>query len=798
MLKNYLVVAFRHLNKYRVFSFINIFGLALGLLCCALVLLYVSYEISYDQYHKNAHRLYRVIENMKINGVGEESASAPNKLGPTLMNDFPDRIEHTVRFFNMQVPQIAIEYGDKTFNEKQFFFVDSSVFKVFSWTLAEGDAEKALLEPNSLVMTQESALRYFGNESALGKIVRMEGKIDLKVTGVLNPVPNNSHFHFDLLSSFSTTRVIYPKGMPGYDNFYWNPSWTYVLLKNGVTKEDMEAAFPQFVKKYFKKKFVNLWLQPITDIHLHSNYDFEIEANSDVSHLYIFSVIAFLILVIAGVNFVNLSTARAGMRMKEVAMRKAVGASRSQLIQQFLGESLIISFLAAITALSLIEPILPFFCNIVGASLTFSFIDNASVITALVGITMCIGILAGIYPALFLSKFEPVRVLKGFGNLSYRSVFREVLVVVQFSVSILLIIGTLTANKQLGFMRKTHLGFDKDLIVMIPMQRTAVAHRFEEFRNALKRDARIEQVTAVEDVMGWKYQTGGYKTETMGDDEVLQLPRLIVEYDFTETFGIPMVAGRSFSRDFPTDAKKAVLVNEMAARFLGWHSAEGALNKKLNGNSEVIGVVKDFNFTSLRQGISPLVIEFSKRMPGMWPFVKYSAVKLSPQNIDGGLEVLRTTWKEFCGNAPLEFFFLDESLEKMYRAENALSQISSVLAGLTIIIASMGLFGLAAFMAERRTKEIGVRKVLGSSASGILFLLSRDFLRLIGISTLIAWPLAYYVTNYWLDGFAYRIETQPFLYIISAALAVAVALCTISFQALKAATANPVESLKYE
>ncbi len=484
MLKNYLKIAFRNLLKHKAHSAINVIGLAIGMACCMLILFYVQDELSYDRYHKNAEHIYRVVEIVKSDNVGEESASNPFPLGPTLVQDFPEMVEHSVRFFNLQAPTLSLEYEDQRFNEQRFFFVDEAVFKMFSYTFLQGNVETALTEPNSLVLTEATAQKYFGNDNPLGKFLRFENQHDLKVTGVLENVPSNSHFQFDFLASFSSLEAIYPdRTMEGW---YWNPCWTYIQLKESVQPASLEAQFPAFVKKYFHPAIIDktkLYLQPLTDIHLHSHLDFEITPNSDISYVYIFSLVAIFVLLIACINFMNLATARSANRAREVGMRKMFGAHRGQLIKQFLGESLLLSVSAMLLALVLIEISLPAFNSISGKSISLGHFLKGWVLGSLLLVTLLVGIGAGIYPAFFLSGFQPVKVLKGSSHLGRKggTRFRSILVISQFVISIALIVGTIVAHQQLNYLRNERLGFNKEEIVMIPIFRTSMAQQYEAF-----------------------------------------------------------------------------------------------------------------------------------------------------------------------------------------------------------------------------------------------------------------------------------------------------------------------------
>lgn len=801
MLKNYIKIAIRSLIRQKGYSIINILGLSLGVTCFVLILLFIQDELSFDRYHENAERIYRLRENIDPT---ERSSSLPFSVAPTIVNDYPGMVEHAVRFYNMQAPTLTLDNGPELrFNESRFFFVDSTVFEVFTFPFIKGDPKTALLQPYSIVITEPMAQKYFGSKEALGQTLRFEGQHDLKVTGIIEPVPANSHFQFDFLASFSTVTGIQDGQKP--TGWYWNPNWTYLLLAEGTVPQDLSAKLPDFVDKHFPdniRKRASLHLQPLTDIHLHSHLDFEIAPNSNIVYVYIFSVIAAFVLLIACINFMNLATARSAKRAREVGMRKVLGAERTQLIRQFLGESFMMSLLAVAVVIPLTSLALPVMNNFFGKSIAFNLLANTTLLLSLGGIVVLVGFVAGIYPAFVLSAFRPIQVLKGKLNLTgfdWTALMRKGLVVTQFTISIILIVGTLVAYNQLNYFRQANLGFDKEQVVLINMFRSNLASRYDQFKNQLLQNSNVMQVTTSEDVLGSKFQTFPLTPE--GFNEMEQFQRLFVGYDFEETFDLELVAGRNFSKEFSTDDSMAVIINEAMVRYLNWGSPEEALGKGFamrTRTQRVVGVLKDFHYASLHNPIRPFVLDVANTESFHNFIDRYLAVRIAPNNYQETITHLQQTWAKFMPNRPFEYFFMDDNLERLYKAEENLGQVAGTFSMFAIFVAAIGLLGIASFTAEERTKEIGLRKVLGASVFDIFINLSKDFLALVAIATLLAWPIAYLLVNSWLAGFAFRtnLGVQPFL--LAGVMAMSIAWATVSYQAIKTALANPIKSLRYE
>lgn len=803
MFWNYLKVTYRSFLRQKVYSLINITGLAIGLACFILIFLYIRDEMSYDRFHSKSDRTYRVIEHFESEGIGEHSASQPFPTGPTLVNDFGRQIVHQVRLFNFQSPSLALAYRekDKAFNESRIFFADSTFFDVFDFELKTGDKQTALDEPNSILLTEEMARKYFDDEDPMGKVLEFQGNQHLQVTGILANAPRNAHFQFDFIGSFSTLKQSFGGNYPR--TWYWNPCWTYVVLAEGVGKEEMEAFFPDFVQKYFPKFVVDditLELQPLEDIHLHSRLDYEIQANSTAENLKIFGLVAIFVLLIAAINFINLSTARASKRAKEVGVRKSLGSEKRQLVRQFVFESVLLTFFAVIIALVFVWLAIPAFNELTEKSISIASLVNPMDVGGLLGLTLLVGVLSGFYPAFVLSSFNTVLVLKN----AYQKVsgfnFRRVLVTIQFAISIMLIIGTIVAVSQLQLLQNDDLGFDKEHVMMIPVIRSPMGQHYESFKNAALQSTVIRSVTAVEEIVGSKHQVNNYQFEGM--DQSKPFPHFHVRHDFSETMELKMVAGRDFSYEVQTDDSLALIVNETLVRSMQWGTPEEALNKRYYFGGEllgkVIGVVKDYNFVSKHHPIAPLVITLNT-FPGAFNlFIKYVAVKVDGNNTEQAIADLEAAWRGVMPTRPFDYFFLDDRLNDSYKAERKLSTVTLIFSGLAIVVACLGLFGLATYSVEQRKKEIGVRKVLGISSMQILMLLSREFVLLIGVAFVVAIPLAYLLLDAWLNGFAFRVSIAAWPFILSGVVVFVVAMLTIGFHAYRATLINPSDTLKYE
>lgn len=802
MFRNYFKTALRNFTKNKAFSFINIFGLAIGLTCFVLITVFVYDELSYDRYAADANNIYRV--NLNVTGNGDV-AVYPNvdfAVGEGMRNAFPE----IKSFARMTPAKDFVKYDDKQFKEDKLAFADSNFLQMFSIPLTEGSDKEALVQPNSVVISKAFAKKYFGNADALGKsiIIGLHDAV-YKVTGVFDKVPSNSHFHFDALISISTWHVT-------------NPTWsnlgmfTYLLLNKNADPKKLEAKFPQLVAKYIvpevqrdmgislaeAQKSVNTFvftLQPVTDIHLYSHTKYELEPNGDIQYVYIFSALALFILLLACVNFTNLSIARSVKRAKEVGVRKVMGSGKIQLIKQFLSESVLMSFSAMLLAAGFIILLLPYFNQLSGKQITASSFFNYKAIAFMLILVFLVGVVAGVYPSFFLSSFNPVKVLKGSASAGkQKNILRSSLIVFQFFVSTALIIATIIVYQQLNYMQNKKLGYDKEQVLFLPDGRL-MGNNQDAFRQQVLQDGRVVAASISRYVPGSDMMDGTqvHPVNENGNGAEIHMNIYHVDYDYLKTLGMQMKQGRFFSKAFSTDSQ-AVVINEAAVHELGWNKTDPVGRTIVRSGqkaSKVVGVIKDFNYTSAKQRIAPLMMMLGNNYGGL-------IIKIKTNDIPGFLNDLKTKWNAFNPQGPLSYTFLDDNFAALYASELRTQQIFSAFAVIAIIIAGLGLFGLSAFVIEQRTKEIGIRKVLGASVQNILLLVSREFLSLVVIAFFIAVPVAYWAMHQWLQGYAYRIDIGAGIFIIAGFSTVLIAVITISFQSIKAAIANPVKSLRTE
>ena len=810
MVRNYILMALRTMRRNKAYSFINIFGLALGMTCCILIMLYVQDEMRYDVFHENADRIYRVTREF-LNNDGATNlwlARVAPPVGPLLANDFPGIIQEETRVLADYTTFLQV--GEKSFVEGGFFWAEKNFFSILSFRLVTGDPKSVLAEPNEVVLTQSSAKRLFGNEDPIGKMIRYEHDVNLKVTGIVADLPSNSHFKFDFLGSFPTLYHYYKQDDLMFD---WgsNNYVTYLLLSRNVKPETLEGQFPAFIDRHLTQAIqrrmgraperspslnTRLHLQKLADIHLHSHLTTELEENGDIVTVYLLSAIAFFILLIACINFMNLATARSAKRAREIGMRKVLGAYRRELMQQFFGESLFTSFLALLVAVVLVEIALPSFNTFVSKDLALNLVSNPLIGGGLLILTIAVGLLAGSYPALFLSSFQPVTVLKGNTVVSRRSLFRTALVVSQFTISITLFICMAVVYQQMEYVRNKPLGYEKGNIVVLRADRTLVS-KIDVVRTELMSNPDVLEVSA-SNLIPTDHLLNSYGATIIDNGKVVPLTfRLAaqeVDHHFFDTYRIHLESGRTFSRSFGTDDTAAFVLNESAARRLGW-TTDNAVGREMtygNRRGRVIGVVQDFNFESLHNEIVPILFFINRANFGQ------VSVRISGRDVPATLRFLKTTWEKYRPDYPFDYSFLDQRFDLLYKEDEKTGQMFGVFSALAVFIACLGLFGLASFMAEQRTKEIGVRKVLGARIGGIALLFSREFLLLVSCANLVAWPVAYYAMSRWLSTFAYHESVSPSAFIGAGLAAMVIALATVSYQSIRAAIANPVDALRYE
>ena len=806
MFKNYLKTAFRNLSRHKGYSFINLLGLSIGIACCILILLYVQDEFSYDRYVPEYRDTYRIVLDVQTPERGEiRMARTPPPWGPSLAEDYPE-VEQYVRFKTPLVSWlVSNEAEDKRFHEKGFYFADHTVFAFFDFELLRGDPETALLEPRTVVLTETAAEKYFGGQDPMGRALRLDNTHDFLITGIMRDVPRRSHFSFDILASISTLGAVAIYGDTNYHTWRRGLApdlYTYIRLRAGSPAGELEVKLPEFLRAHMGEAMdrVNVRfsprLQPLSSIHLHSNLEAEIRANSDIRYVFIFSAIAVFVLIIACINFMNLATARSAGRAQEVGLRKVVGAQKRQLILQFVGESTLLAFLALGIALVLVMVFLPFFNSLSGKHLSLSLADPAAFL-GLTGLTLLVGLLSGSYPAFFLSSFEPVAVFRGSlkaGRANAR--LRKSLVVFQFALSIVFIIGTGVVYRQLHYVRNKVLGFEKEQVVVLPMGDPRARQIYLTFKDRVLQSPRVPALAGTSSVPGGLIGRMLMLPEGAEAGNEVTMEMFFVDHDFVEAMGIELAEGRDFSQEFATDADEAFVLNETAVRQLGWEDRPLGRRITVQGfrRGRVIGVIKDFHAKSLHQRIEPLVLQIA---PDPDAFLQLVA-RIAPGDIEGALADIRAAWTEVYPNDPFVYSFLDEDFDSLYRSERLRGSIFLTFSLLAVFIACLGLLGLASFTAEQKTKEIGIRKVLGATEASIVRLLSLEFIRLVLVAGLIAWPLAYLLMHNWLGNFAYRITMPWEPYVAAGVMAVVIALTTVSFQAVRASLTDPVESIRTE
>ncbi len=799
MFKNYLKTAWRNLWKNKAFSAINIIGLAIGMAACIVIMLFVYYEKSFDNFHSK--NIYRLNEVQKFEGMvaAQKVALSMFPMGPTLKSEFPE-IKNFTRI--RWTDKYQMTYAEKRIFFSQSYFVDSTFLGIFDFKLIRGDRQTALQKPNSAVLTKEGAEKLFGKEDPIGKRITHYGDdtTQFLVTGVMENVPSNSQLQFDGLFSFNT--IYQPDWMNN-----WRGNWlnTYFELQPNTNVAALEKKFPEYLKRHMAEndgwKNYELFLLPLKQVHSGASdigLDYINSQKFDRRYTNIFSLIALIVLIIACINFMNLSTARSAERAKEVGIRKSIGAQRFQLSFQFLGETILLSLIAVILAVLLVELSLPYVNNLSQRHLSLPLFTSPEVLMSLLGGTILVGIISGLYPAAYLSSFQPVKVLKGsIQTGKNKGLLRNVLVVGQFTSAIFLMIATIFVVRQLNYMQSQNPGFAKDQVLNIPLD-GVTSRKFDLLKEELSGNTMIAGVTGAQDVLGSHLDQSGI--EFRGDSGIRRLTstRLIVDRDYLRLYKIPVIAGRDFSTE-PSANGKEYIINQALARELLKDNpkakVESLLGRQFGFDSlgTIVGIAKDFNFNSLHYKIETMFMFNQKE----WSFSQMS-VKINGRDTRKAMAFIQSTWKNVFPDHPFEYEFLDDHFADVYRADAQVSSIVGVLAGLAIIISCLGLFGLASYSAEKRIKEVGIRKVMGASVQNIVSLLSKHFIKLVLISNLIAWPIAWLTLNNWLQDYAYRIDISWWVFVIAGLAAMLIALITVSFQAIKAAVANPIKSLRTE
>ena len=790
MFKNYLKIALRNLWKFKGYSFINIAGLAVGMACSLLIFLWMQDELSYEDVHMNAAHLCRAFMIEKTDKVSQLAVTPP-PLAEALNNMFPEII-NSMRFD--EVGRVLIRYKNNAFYESQGYLADATIFEMFSFPFISGDPKKALDNLHSIVITEKMAKKYFELEDPIGKTVQINNQWNFIITGVIKDTPKKSHMQFDFLLPFNFLSNW------GYDLDNWGNSsfYTYIQLQPGSSVDAVnEKIADARNRRQVNLGFYPLKLQPIKDIHLKSSMKFDFAVNGSIMYIYIFSALAFFVLFIACINYMNLSTARYTLRAREVAMRKVVGAARINIIKQFFLESIFFTLIACLFAIGLVLLFMPSFNSLTDKQMVVDFTRSPHVYLGFIGIVLLTGGVSGIYPSLFLSSFQPVRVFKKalFSVSSRRFSMRRILVIVQFALSIILIIGTSVVYQQLDYIKKRRLGFDKENVLYLNTT-SGLKSQYEAIKSELLSNQNILHVTRLDGppISEANETNSQIFWEGKHPDDRLTLKICWVDFDFIETFGMDMAEGRSFSNAFSTDAENGMILNEAAVQATHMKAPIGKRFQFYGGDGTIIGVVKNFHHSSLHRMIEPVVLKIS---PGRTNYLGIRIVS-EQSDIAGTLTFLKRTIKKFEPNAPFEYEFLDRRLNNLYRADERTGKIFGYFTFLALFVSCLGLCGLNSFLVERHTKEIGIRKVLGASVTGIFILISRGFTKWIILANLIAWPIAYYFMNKWLQNFAYRTSLSIWTFILSGLAALFIALLTVSYQTIKAATANPVDSLRYE
>ncbi|OQP65607.1 ABC transporter permease [Niastella populi] len=792
MLKNYFKIAFRNLWRHRVFSFINIMGLTVGMTACLLIFLYVRFELSYDRFHPKADRVYRVVADIKTPTETLPSQGPAWAVPGHIKFDFPE-----VEAFTRVAPEnLLFRKGDIKFNEANSIWADSAFFQIFGFKLLKGDPRTALKEPFSVVMSASTAKKYFGKADPMGQtiLITSEGS-PATITGIMQDMPENTQVKGDVLVSMTTITTQYAKGI---DDQWSNYSpWAYILLKPGTDAKTLEKKFPAFLEKWSGKEmkelqmFVTLKLEKLKEVYLYSSRG---DSLGSIRNVYIFSIIALFILIIACINFINLTTARASERAKEVGIRKVAGAVRPQLARQFLGESIVICFIAFLLTLGLSALLLPSFNQLAGKTISTGIFHDGPLVALLLGTGIVIGLLAGIYPAFVLSSFKPIEVLKGrFATGNKGNILRKGLVISQFAISTALIIGTIIVYTQMSYMRNRELGFNKDQVLVVETKSEKKRGALQE---AISRLPNIKTSALSASVPGSGHPGAYSEVENVkGDLQITNLDLYFVDFDYIPLYNFKMAAGRAFSREYKTDSGQAMILNEAAVRMLGYHSPDQAIGKKFKQwghEGRIIGVIQDFHYKSLQTPIKPLSIRMN------WDNTTLLSVKVNAANIQKTIASIEKEFKTIIPNRPFSYYFLDEFFDRQYRNEERFGRLFLNFAVLAIFISCLGLLGLASYATMQRTREIGIRKVMGASVSNIINLLSKDFLKLVIISFFIAAPVAWYFMHKWLADFAYRTSISWWIFAMAGVLAILIAVVTISVQAFRAAVANPVKSLRTE
>lgn len=813
MLKSYFLILYRTAKRKPVYTFINLTGLAVGIACFVFIGIYVWDELGYDQHHQNKGEIYRISQVNIYEGDETHSASTPFPLRDAVLNDLGGYVKESARLFDMEAPNISIGNRDEDlfFREENFFFTDASIFNIFDIPLVRGDPATVLSEPNSVVITPETAARYFGDEDPIGKQLVYEGLMLLNVTGVMEPMPRQSHFEADLLASFESLRNVWSNYDQIAGRWLWTPNWTYVLTEPGTSREQLDNQLASFSETYYdpfygENEEVKLQVQPLSDIYLHSNADNEIGSTGSFLYILIFSAVGLLILVIACINYINLSTARALTRSKEVGLRKTMGAHRSQLTKQFLFESFIYTTLAVLISGFVVVNAMPYFNLFTGKEIELAAFSRSTIIGFTCLLLVAITLLAGFYPATFLSGYNPIDAVKGTFTAGQKGgKLRKSLVVFQFSVTAILIIGSSLAYLQYQHMQKKDMGFNQEQVIVVPASMSLTVWYFDEFKERVLTNSGVSQVSGSKTVLGSDtYFTYQIAPEGYGEQEAYSIAKLFVADDFLETMDIELIAGRDFSDEFSTDPEQAILINRAMVDSMDWGTPEQAIGRTFRvaeKTANVVGVTEDFHFAHLRYDLEPLILDLPESERQFVSNIDYFKIRLNGSNTEDALAHIQSVWDDIDPMHPFDFFFLDSKIDEMYEQEQQFSSLMGVFTILALGIGCLGLLGLASYSISKRTREIGVRKAMGATASQIFYLLSKDYVKLILLAHLIALPVIYFLATYGLQEFPYTINLNVYLaitFVSSIVISILISLFAISSFSVRASLISPVESLRSE
>ncbi len=800
MIKNYFKIAFRKIARNKLYAFTNIFGLAIGIAAFLLISMWVYHELSYDRYHANADNIYRLANHGSVSGKQMSFASASGPMGPQMVEDYPEVIE-AVRFLHV-IDKTFMSYQQEKYFEKGVFFVDENVFRVFSFNLLQGGQDNVLSDPNSIVLSQSSAERYFGDEDPIGKIVSFKDSVDLTVTGIFEDLPSNSHFRFNFLIPLDSRPARQSSSQDWWINFGFH---TYLLIQENYEISGLENKLPGFVERHMRNDLnkagvdISPFLQPLKDIHLYSNLEFEIQANGNINQVYIFFTIAVLILLIASINFINLSTAQFESKSKEVGLRKVIGATKSQVIKQILAESITNVIIALLVSILIVELFETYFQNISGSLIEISLWKNIFYQITIFSVIITIGFFGGFFSASLFARIRPLAAIQNkstYTRKNRKATLRQLLTVFQFTITFVLITGSIVVWKQIEYMKNKDLGFDKEHIIIVPISSGSLKYKPDLVKAELTSDPNINSVTATSHLPGENANTNLYSFpgETGTTNAIFTL--ISSERDYLNTFGLTLLEGRTLKEDLrgKNISGNEVILNERALEKLGWDDPIGKKIRWYAGNKEmeIVGIVKDYHFSKLNNHIEPVVIQ---QFPVTF---SYFAIKISPIHISSTIDFIKSTFEKLAPNYPFEYFFFDKTMDELYVAEENFEKLFNLFTLLAIIISCLGLFALTSYTTEKRTKEIGIRKILGANINSILNTITKENILLILLAYFIAVPIAWYSMNLWLQSFAYRTSIGLITFVTAGTIIFLIAVVTVSYQSIKAAKANPVDSLRHE